>query len=197
MVKSAVDGDVALVSFELPSVVAATSVSVCGEFNDWSPDAQPLARLEDGRFRAVVPLAGGRRWRFRYLLDGQRWENDWAADDYVPNGYGSHDSVVDLTGVLPSPTIEARQPTGPDRVDDQASERQDTEPPAGVRAPVRGRRRKAPGTEGPQTTAAHGSAPASTSTVAEPVSRSRTKADQAGAPRTVPGTSSRRRRKPV
>ena len=32
--------------------------------------------------------------RYRYLLDGSRWENDWSADEYVPNGYGSDDSVL-------------------------------------------------------------------------------------------------------
>ena len=39
----------------------------------------------------------GRRYRFRYLLDGERWENDWEADDYADNDYGGQDSVVDLT----------------------------------------------------------------------------------------------------
>jgi hypothetical protein len=35
-------------------------------------------------------------YRFRYLVDGRSWENDWAADLYVPNGYGGDDSVVDV-----------------------------------------------------------------------------------------------------
>jgi hypothetical protein len=107
MIKNVVGGAAALVSFELPSSVSADSVSVCGDFNDWAPGAQPLARLEGGGFRAVLELPTGRRWRFRYLLDGGRWENDWAADDYIPNQHGSHDSVVDLTtGALPSASAE-------------------------------------------------------------------------------------------
>jgi len=28
------------------------------------------------------------------LIDDERWENDWAADDYVPNGFGGDNSVV-------------------------------------------------------------------------------------------------------
>ena len=40
------------------------------------------------RFRTVVDLRASRRWRFRYVLDGERWENDWAADDYLPNSHG-------------------------------------------------------------------------------------------------------------
>ncbi len=29
-------------------------------------------------------------------LDGERWENDWSADEYVANAYGSDDSVVSV-----------------------------------------------------------------------------------------------------
>ena len=45
----------------------------------------------------TVDLDAGRAYRFRYLLDGQRWDNDWAADAYVANDFGGDDSVVDLT----------------------------------------------------------------------------------------------------
>jgi hypothetical protein len=39
-------------------------------------------------------LEAGQQYRFRYLVDGERWENDWAADAYLPNAYGGEDSVV-------------------------------------------------------------------------------------------------------
>lgn len=99
MHKSRLDDGSVLVAFELPAEVAATSVSLVGDFNDWSPEANPLHLLADGRFHTEVTLPAGQRSRFRYLIDGQRWENDWAADDYVPNGLGADDSVVDLTHV--------------------------------------------------------------------------------------------------
>ena len=89
------DGSV-VVTFELPGAVAAESVTICGDFNDWSETSHPLNRTDDG-FKASVELAPGQRWRFRYLLDGARWENDWAADDYIDNEFGGEDSVVDLT----------------------------------------------------------------------------------------------------
>jgi hypothetical protein len=41
-----------------------------------------------------VTLAGNSTYRFRYLLDDERWENDWSADDYVANEFGGDDSVV-------------------------------------------------------------------------------------------------------
>jgi hypothetical protein len=110
MIKSSLGGTAALVSFELPPSVFADSVSVCGDFNDWLPGAQPLARLEGGGFRVVLELPVGRRWRFRYLLDGGRWENDWAADDYIPNHHGGHDSVVDLTSSSMPPASTSPEP---------------------------------------------------------------------------------------
>ena len=82
------------VTFDLTAGAGVKDVNLCGEFNDWSPTATPMTRRKDGTFRVTVTLAPGPRYRFRYLLDGQRWENDWAADAYVPNEYGGDDSVV-------------------------------------------------------------------------------------------------------
>lgn len=114
MIKSRLGGDAVLVTFELPAAVAAASASVCGEFNGWSPTAHPLTRTDGGRLHTSVELAAGRRWRFRYLLDGQRWENDWAADDYVPNEHGGDDSVVDLTDLTALPVRATTPPPGGD-----------------------------------------------------------------------------------
>jgi 1,4-alpha-glucan branching enzyme len=88
--------DVAVVTFHLSANVAAERVWVVGEFNDWSQTALPMESTPDG-FEATAVLACGRAYRFRYLIDGSRWENDWAADAYVPNEFGGEDSVVDLT----------------------------------------------------------------------------------------------------
>ena len=82
------------VTFELPQAAGADVAQLCGDFNDWSPTATPMTRLKGGSFRATVILDPGRSYRFRYLLDGWRWENDWDADAYVPNDYGGDDSLV-------------------------------------------------------------------------------------------------------
>jgi 1,4-alpha-glucan branching enzyme len=82
------------VTFELPGDSAGEQVSLCGEFNDWSTERTPMTKRKGGRFSVTLTLPMGRSFRFRYLVDGQRWENDPAADDYVPNDYGSDDSVV-------------------------------------------------------------------------------------------------------
>ncbi len=89
------DGQVK-VTFAIPADRTDGRVSVVGDFNDWDPDATPLARRGD-TLRASVLLDGGRRYAFRYLADGGRWFNDDEADDYQGNDFGGSDSVVDLT----------------------------------------------------------------------------------------------------
>jgi 1,4-alpha-glucan branching enzyme len=82
------------VTFELPAEIEAQSAALCGEFNNWDPSAYPMKKRKDGRFSLTISLKPGSDYRFRYFLDGQRWENDPQADAYVANGYGSNDSVV-------------------------------------------------------------------------------------------------------
>jgi hypothetical protein len=50
----------------------------------------------DGGFLITLILAIGHDYRFRFTLDGQRWESDWAADAYVPNPFGTEDSILRL-----------------------------------------------------------------------------------------------------
>lgn len=83
------------VSFELPGEVTGGGVSVAGEFNDWSPTSLPMSLNQAGNFEATLLVEAGRRYRYRYFIDGARWENDWLADDYVPNEFGGEDSAVD------------------------------------------------------------------------------------------------------
>ncbi len=82
------------VTFELPAQFNAQAAALCGEFNEWDPVQHPLKRRRDGSFSLTVSLKPGREYRYRYLLDGEQWENDPAADNYVPNVFGTEDSVV-------------------------------------------------------------------------------------------------------
>ena len=85
------------VTFLLPSNLWADRVNLVGEFNDWDTTATPMRRNRtDANWRVTLELEGGRRYRFRYLVDGKEWLNDWHADDHAANPYGSYDSVLDL-----------------------------------------------------------------------------------------------------
>ena len=99
MIKSRGAKGRARVTFTLDPGVGAQAAAVCGEWNDWSAGADVMRRDAEGGFSVTVDLQAGRAYRFRYLLDGQRWDNDWAADAYLPNSFGGDDSVVDLTAL--------------------------------------------------------------------------------------------------
>ena len=89
-------GNYCRVTFRLPAEVGAETAALCGEFNGWNQAANPMKKLKDGSFSATVSLESGNSYRFRYLLDGTRWENDWEADSYAPNEHGSDDSIVEV-----------------------------------------------------------------------------------------------------
>lgn len=81
------------VTFEVPKAMKAQKVYLAGDFNGWKAEATPMRKLKDGRHTVTVALESDQQYQFRYVLDGD-WENDWKADAYVPNPYGSENSVV-------------------------------------------------------------------------------------------------------
>jgi 1,4-alpha-glucan branching enzyme len=84
------------VTFEVQPEETVETVALCGEFNDWSPATHPMKRRKDGRFSVTLSLTAGQQYRFRYLVDGERWMNDPAADAYRPNPFGSEDSIIQV-----------------------------------------------------------------------------------------------------
>jgi 1,4-alpha-glucan branching enzyme len=82
------------VTFEFLPEAPVQTAYVCGEFNDWSTSAHPMKRRKDGTFTTMFWVEAGRAYRFRYLLDGEQWRNDPAADGYTSNPYGGDDSLL-------------------------------------------------------------------------------------------------------
>ncbi len=85
------------VTFRIPEEVGQTAekASVVGEFNDWDSSATPMKKLKSGAFTATVELETGKEYQFRYLLNGESWQNDSEADKYTPSTYhDSENSVV-------------------------------------------------------------------------------------------------------
>ncbi len=109
MIKSRGAKGKARVTFTVDPRAGAQAVAVCGEWNEWSADADVMHRDAQGGFSLTVDLDVGRTYRFRYLLDGQRWDNDWAADAYVRNEFGGDVSVVDLTALAEAVPPAARR----------------------------------------------------------------------------------------
>lgn len=75
----------------------ADSVKLVGDFNEWNvEEAVEMKSLKKGGFKTVLNLETGKNYEFRYLINGETWENDWEADQYVPNEFGTENSVVVL-----------------------------------------------------------------------------------------------------
>ena len=100
------------VTFGLPAeaVRGADIVTIAGDFNDWDRHAIPLKKQKDGGFSVALELECGRQYRFRYLIGGNRWENDWNADGYIANPFGGEDSVVTVAGGKPASGKTKKKP---------------------------------------------------------------------------------------
>jgi|SRR6056297_2804824 len=87
------------VTFSMPAEAAseAKEVKLVGEFSEWTKSPIDMKKLKDGSFKTTVNLETGKEYEFRYVIDGDRWENDWEADAYRPNAVTlEENSVVSL-----------------------------------------------------------------------------------------------------
>lgn len=84
------------VTFKLPAKIEAKTVALLGDFNDWNAESHRLIRRKDGSHSTTISLAAGQDYRFRYLLDNDRWVNDEAADREVYNRFGTRDCVISV-----------------------------------------------------------------------------------------------------
>jgi len=84
------------VDFVLPPAIAAeaSSAYLVGDFNNWDESATPMTKLKNGTFKVTLELEPGRDYKFRYLVNGDQWHNDWDADRYEPNPFSGDNSVV-------------------------------------------------------------------------------------------------------
>ena len=70
-----------------------TSVALFADFNNWQAIEMKFNR-KTRSFKTKVRLPKGKIYHFRYLLNNLEWENDYEADQYLPNEFGSDNSVV-------------------------------------------------------------------------------------------------------
>lgn len=88
--------EVCKVTFVIPTAESgdAATAFLVGEFNDWDTSSLPMKKLKDGTFKLTVDLRAGQEYQFRYLLDGERWENDGSADKYAYCSFGNCDNSI-------------------------------------------------------------------------------------------------------
>ena len=87
-------GRICRVTFKHPNEKNHKTAALVGDFNDWNIKACPMKRLKGGSFSVTVSVETGNSYRFRYVLDDDIWVNDYNADNYIGNEYGSDDSII-------------------------------------------------------------------------------------------------------
>jgi 1,4-alpha-glucan branching enzyme len=83
-----------LVTFEIPGSVWAERIHLVGDFNGWDRENLPFRLTRQGNWQIEVELDLDREYRFRYLIDGDGWGNDWHADRHTLGADGLSESVV-------------------------------------------------------------------------------------------------------
>jgi len=74
-------------------LIGSDIVELHADFNNWQ--AIPMKYIKkDKVFRTKVRLPANKQFHFRYLINSNEWHNDHKADLYLPNTYGTENSVV-------------------------------------------------------------------------------------------------------
>ena len=68
------------------------NVFVAGSFNDWQPDKVLSDKNGDGHYSCRMMLYPG-EYQYKFLVDGE-WRSDSENPDFVPNEFGSLNSVL-------------------------------------------------------------------------------------------------------
>ena len=88
-------------SHPVSAVSGAKAVQVLGDFNNW--DMNDASKMKKGKdvFSTVIEITAGKTYEFRYLIDNSDWDNDYAADGYVPSPYPGINNSVLILDVVP------------------------------------------------------------------------------------------------
>jgi 1,4-alpha-glucan branching enzyme len=82
------------VSFEVTAESKA-DVFVAGSFNGWNPAHNKLKeKTGSGVYRTTLVLARGRH-EYKFVVNGA-WRADPRSSELAPDGYGTHNSVVNV-----------------------------------------------------------------------------------------------------
>jgi len=72
----------------------ASSVYLTGDFNNWSPKADPMSDSNsDGTWTLFYSLPPG-LYEYKFVVNGSKWVPDPRNPDSVPDGFNGKNSVV-------------------------------------------------------------------------------------------------------
>ena len=79
----------------------AKTVYLVGDFNDWSPVADPMTdENRDGEWTLFFPLGPG-RYAYKFVVDGKTWIADPANPESEPDGFDGRNSIVIIPATVP------------------------------------------------------------------------------------------------
>jgi anti-sigma-K factor RskA len=84
----------------------ARTVQVAGDFNGWNPASTSLEQTSDGAWTVTIPLKPG-RYKYMFVVDGDRWIVDPLAAEQTDDGFGSRNAVLDVRPVADEGTTRA------------------------------------------------------------------------------------------
>lgn len=85
------------VTFHLDKTTApsAREAYIAADFNSWRPERTPMKALKNGSFTVSLNLDKGHEYQYRFVVDGNTWLTDDAADATVHCNYANcRNSVV-------------------------------------------------------------------------------------------------------
>jgi len=71
-----------------------SEVFLAGSFNSWDPTATPLEFSGDSSYSTTLRLPRG-RYEYKFVVNG-RWQIDEQCKNWVPNLFGSLNSVLEI-----------------------------------------------------------------------------------------------------
>lgn len=75
----------------------AEVVVVVGDWNNWDPQVQHLAKNNgEGTWSIMMELERGREYRYQFVIDGEQWIPDPNAYLQVDDGFGGKNSVLEM-----------------------------------------------------------------------------------------------------
>ncbi len=83
------------VTFSIPGEWADKEVAVAGDFNEWDTRSNKLEK-SGNNWETLLRVKPNQKYRFKYFIDGEYWENDDSADAYVANEFGTEDSLLEV-----------------------------------------------------------------------------------------------------
>lgn len=71
---------------------SATVVTLAGDFNQWDPKIRPLKRDAGRLWKVTLRLAPG-IYQYKFVVNGERWEEDPLNLHRVLNEHGTYNSI--------------------------------------------------------------------------------------------------------